>query len=630
MKFSKMTVSCFLVLLPACGALNSKTKSSVRALQVLSSENTSNDPFDQSNASPDPANTNSFDGAAYYNQYCAACHTQVDAESPTIEFSTKHYSTIEQFDDAISRDFSGMGRFSELSNNQRLAIVKALNSYLDNEIVTEFAPNEQRLFLLTQTHIGRTLRNILGTGPGALDWQQPKFSIHGSNDLAAVHSMVDTAGYFQFTERVVENNFAKFLTCPVASLNEVCVQNSIQSVGKKLFRRSLQTSEVEKFKSLAMSQGAGSLVMGTKYAMIAILNSPSFLYQSFFGVNGTLTPNELAAKIGFSITFANPDDTLIDAAESGTLATPDGIGAQVNRLLSNSALVASSFSLMMLEAWGLNLPEESFTANLYAEDVARWSGYLRGEFVRSAENSYTLANGDWRNILTRKTTFVNKALAEFYGITPVPANNSTWNEVPVSSKRGGVLASGLVMVSHSGNKYTSTTHRGLFIVNDLLCDSVPAPPENIDDIIEMAGPIFNNTTDTVKERIDKLSTVSPCSGCHTKFDSFGFVFENYDQFGRFFENRFDAPVYTKTVIRGESVEDPEQLVSLLLKRQDDLAECLMKKLHFVATSHHLENLSTNMLLAHGLKDGDQFNFKKMLESIVTHKTFPLVLEEAAK
>ncbi len=476
----------------------------------------------------------------------------------------------------------------------------------------------QSFYLLTKKHIMNTLALNFQIYVTALDYDEESLSLHQSNELASIASLSDVSGFFSMSEKLVAANLAKFLACPVESLNDSCLLLSIKTTGRKLFRRDLTADEVSRLAAIAKSLGPDQLQMGTQYAVVAMLNSPNFLYQKFYGQDGRLTDQELASRIAFFLLEANPDEALLNAAASGKLSTQTGIASEVDRILSDKSVMAHLFSNFLQESWKLTLLDETPTAEYYADQLEQLKGHITKEFALSAENIYKTKDGDFRRVFDSDTTFVNKTLAEFYDLPTTP-NDATWKEVSLPANRRGLFSTGLVMAAHSGNKYTSTIHRGLFVVNELLCQTVPDLPSNIQQLIAASG-IDLSDNDTVAQRTHKMATTQPCMSCHTRFDPYGMVFEHFDNFGKYFSTRYGAPVETMTMIKSQSVEDMPGLSNVLLLDESSLVQCFLKHLRSFASGGVLSN-QVNLAAYYNLSGSRQFQFNELVRAIILDKSF---------
>lgn len=480
--------------------------------------------------------------------------------------------------------------------------------------VTLTAP--QGTYLLTRQHIRRTLAQQFGITSAQLTWDESSLGLYESNRLAQAQTLTDFDDYFAATEKLVVDHLPRFLACSAAALDTACATETVRLAGKKLFRRSLAPDELTRYAAIARSQGDGRLAEGTRYALVALLNSPAFLYQPLYGVDGRLTELELAARIGLFVSGGNPDEQLIDAAERGELSTEAGLKGQLDRLLQDDARNAQRFADVLLEIWRVNRLDESLTAGYFPAELAAIGPDFAEEFRRTALAIH--ATRDWRGTLTHDRAVVNKKLAEAYGLSPLPADDATWQSLQLDEKRSGLLSSGLMLAAHSGSKYTNTIHRGLFTLNHLLCRTISSPP-NLQGLIDQSGVVLSDS-DTVRERVDKVGATQPCAGCHKQFDPIGLAYENLDAFGRFSTTRYGQPIDARAVVEGQPVENVAQLADVLAKNEERLAQCFFKKVFTYATGALVPE-GIDLLPAHGLAGAQRFDFDALVRAVVMNDGF---------
>jgi hypothetical protein len=83
-----------------------------------------------------------------------------------------------------------------------------------------------------------------------------------------------------------------------------------------------------------------------------------------------------------------------------------------------------------------------------------------------------------------------------------------------------------------GNSYrTSPVRRGKFILNRMLCSSVPPPPPDV--VPELPPP---DPTKTLRQQMADHRTKPSCATCHTIMDALGFAFEHFDGAGNYRPN----------------------------------------------------------------------------------------------
>ena len=96
----------------------------------------------------------------------------------------------------------------------------------------------------------------------------------------------------------------------------------------------------------------------------------------------------------------------------------------------------------------------------------------------------------------------------------------------VMPQRKGILTHPAWLVAHSGNFATDPIRRGKWIREKLLAGRVPEIPITVD------AQVPENPHQTLRERIESVTSQSQCWKCHRKMNPLGMPFENFDDFGR--------------------------------------------------------------------------------------------------
>jgi hypothetical protein len=120
--------------------------------------------------------------------------------------------------------------------------------------------------------------------------------------------------------------------------------------------------------------------------------------------------------------------------------------------------------------------------------------------------------------------FVSNASAFLYG------NGVKAGSLPVEldpAERLGIFTQPAVIASHSGPTTSRLVKRGVFFVRKVMCMPLGSPPPGTDTTVPDAP------SATERERVEAVTTVAPCSGCHAFINPFGFMLENYDAIGRY-------------------------------------------------------------------------------------------------
>jgi hypothetical protein len=215
-----------------------------------------------------------------------------------------------------------------------------------------FQPAPGLLRRLTQTQFRNSIRDLLGVTVETTDLQDDDwtggFATIGAGILStsedgvvAFQTQVEAA-----VDSVISDNTKRtaLLGCtPSGAADDACIKGFVQSFGLRAWRRPLEAAEVERVVAVATKAATdlGSATEGARWATIALLNSPNFLYRPELGAAGAngglrFTGHELAGRLAYLILNSTPDKALLDQAASGALASADGIRTAVTGLLSST------------------------------------------------------------------------------------------------------------------------------------------------------------------------------------------------------------------------------------------------------------------------------------------------------
>jgi hypothetical protein len=343
---------------------------------------------------------------------------------------------------------------------------------------------------------------------------------------------------------------------------DACASAFLETLASRAFRRPLEPTELDGLLGVYLTgkEQDDTFRGGIELAIQAVLQSPSFLYHVERGQmqpNGlfVLDEHELAAALGFFLLDSVPDDELWAAAERGDLADADGVRAQVERLLQDPR-VQANVATMFTRWFGtphivdVERDDPAFTDTLRAS--------MRAETERFVHDVLWARDASMHELFTSRETFVDAELAALYGV-PHPGGDEM---VPVTlpeDQRAGLLTHASVLASRAHADESSIVHRGLLVARDLLCIKYGVPPEGATDPSASMG-------DTEREKATYRMSTAPCSACHSTFEPFGVLLENYDAIGRFRTETPTAPVESSW-----DIEAPESLAGSYA-RFLDLAE----------------------------------------------------------
>ena len=173
---------------------------------------------------------------------------------------------------------------------------------------------------------------------------------------------------------------------------------------------------------------------------------------------------------------STPDADLLAAADAHQLSTPEGVAAQVTRLMKTDSFKSTlSFFHQQWVGWS-----DVVGASKAAAITPTWDAGLQDNLVHESElfvQSVFASGGTYKDLLTATHTFVNPTLAQFYGIT-YPGTGTDFLRVDAVPHRAGLLTQASVLAGHARPDLSSPVKRGYMIRKSLLC-TVPPPPSGV-------------------------------------------------------------------------------------------------------------------------------------------------------
>jgi Protein of unknown function (DUF1592)/Protein of unknown function (DUF1588)/Protein of unknown function (DUF1595)/Protein of unknown function (DUF1585)/Protein of unknown function (DUF1587) len=330
--------------------------------------------------------------------------------------------------------------------------------------------------------------------------------------LDAAHGLLDKPGWFP---------------CNLAAVEPACIADFVSTFGELVYRRPLTQDELARFSGLY----AQSIELeadprkAVEWVTATMLSSSHFLFRVELDAAQDVhrpASYEMASRLSYLLWQTMPDAELFRAAKAGELADPAKIEAQVRRMLASpKAFRVYEF----FEQW-LNLDELASLAR-DAEVYPEFSPHLV-ELLAAEGRSFIyelLSNGGTlKDLFSADFTLANHELALHYGLTDVP-DGTSFVKVQAPGRSGVLTQAGLIVHDHAAS--TSMVRRGLKLRTELLCQTVPAPPADVD----VSPPVINGEL-TQRERLNQHRTKESCAVCHQLMDPVGAVFDTFDAVGR--------------------------------------------------------------------------------------------------
>ena len=463
-----------------------------------------------------------------------------------------------------------------------------------------YEPPTAAMTRLTQTQYARVVHDVFGSDIAVPARLEPDLRDGGLVAIGASKATISPRGAELYeaaaisvaAQALAEERRDDIVPCmPAAVRDEACAEQFVVETGRRLWRRPLTDDEVAKLTQLAVraAETLGDFHVGLEHALSAMLQSPKFLFRTEIGSETSegrvVTPYELATRLSFFLWNTAPDDALLDAAETGRLATPEGVEAEVDRMLEDER-ARDGVRQIFTDLFELDRLDELVKAPQVFEHASEDVGpSAREETLRTIEWLAFEQNADFRDLLTTRTTFLNRKLASIYSV-PAPARDGfAMFEFPEDHPRAGTgflgHASFLSLAAHPVS--TSPTLRGKFIRQKLLCHLIPSPPAGVDTSI----PEPSGEAPTLRARIQEHLSNPACSSCHLITDPMGLGLENFDGIGVY--RTHDNGVLIEPAGTLDEIEfaDARELASVLRGHQD-FAPCLTKKVYSYALGHEPE------------------------------------------
>ena len=356
----------------------------------------------------------------------------------------------------------------------------------------------------------------------------------------------------------------EFNTCTGGD-EPACIRTLVERSGRKLWRRTLTTTEVDAIMTGAeAARTEGAYVDGVQTALMSLIASPDFFFFQQ-PADGVVSGTVLAERLASTIWQQAPDDTLLDAAERGALETREGLEAEVARLLADPR--ADETFADFLKHWvapeKVNTIDEALAATtrqpmLYPLFKAPADG-ADGIAYAAALDAWlateaSVTTGSFENLMLSQKLAVNEAVTRNLGLTPATQLELRTAD---SERRVGLLGQPSVLAAYGRFESSDPVQRGVFLLRHALCNDLPPPDASVNTSLPSAEN-FNTTRD----RFATATTIDACKGCHSLINPLGFAFENFDAVGAFRLTENGHPVDAKAKLPLSSGTEVDGLADL--------------------------------------------------------------------
>ena len=426
-----------------------------------------------------------------------------------------------------------------------------------------------------------------------------------------------------------------------------------RTLARKAYRRPPTDAELDTLVStfdlgtrnkLAYPQALGLMLKG-------ILVSPQFLFitpaaaaESNAGIV-QLDDYQLASRLSYFLWATMPDAELMTLADRGELHKPPVLQAQTKRLLDDprSRALFDGFGAQWLNVGGLQ--RQVFDPALFPQMTPALRQGMYDE-VRLFFQSIVRDNEPAIRFVDSDYTYLNGTVAAIYGLEST-VRGPEMRKVRLSdSNRGGVLSMPGILAASSLPNRTSAVKRGVWVLEQVLGEHVPAPPPDVPALDKQDPAAVARLT--LRQRTELHRTNPVCANCHKILDPIGFGLEKFDAIGRWrdrdtngevIDSSGELPSPEGSGSEGSGSEGsgseglspkrfsgPADLKAIIAQRNRDVARNLVEKMLAYALGRKLEgydeivvdDLMSDLAGADG-KDG--YRMRAIITGVVTSYPF---------
>ena len=310
------------------------------------------------------------------------------------------------------------------------------------------------------------------------------------------------------------------------------VLDVVADFAPKAFRRPLAPGEAEAYARLAkplLAEGR-DFINALRVPLRAVLSAPPFLFHGTAPApenDAVLDDYGVATRLAYFLWRSPPDDRLLALAAHGKLSDDATVAAEVERLLDDprSERFVKDFAGQAFRLYELHATTPD--AGLYPEYDERLGQAMAAEtelfFAELIDGNRSVGH-----LVDADFTFVNRRLAEHYGIDDIGGQHMRRVDLPPESVRGGLLAQAAIHKLTANGTTSSPVPRGNFVLANLLGQPAPPPPPNVAGL----EPDTRGTT-TIREQLQAHRENPMCATCHIVIDPPGLALESFDPIGGF-------------------------------------------------------------------------------------------------
>jgi mono/diheme cytochrome c family protein len=503
---------------------------------------------------------------------------------------------------------------------------------------------------LTKTEYANTLRDLYGVDPSIAAGLPDEVSGEGYlNSL----SPLQLEQYLNIADQVLRRIVAPDGAPPTAVQKRLfgeplarnaadpraAARNVARSLARKAYRRPPTEAELDVLLTTYDLGRRNNLTHQQSLHLMlkAILVSPQFLFitPAARGVAETtaaatgivpLDDYQLASRLSYLLWATLPDDELMALADSGRLHEPEVLQAQAKRLLDDrrSRALFDGFGAHWLRVGGLQ--RQVFDPALFPQMTPAMRQAMYDE-VRLFFESIVREDQSVIRFVDADYSYLNETLAGIYGLQKTVKGPAMRRVRLSDGNRGGVLGMPGILAATSFPNRTSPVKRGIWVLEQVLGDHVPAAPPDVPALDKQDQAAVANLT--VRQRTELHRTNPVCANCHQILDPIGFGLEKFDAIGRWRDRDSNGQPIDATgeLPGGRHFSGPRDLKGILAERTGNVARNLLERLLAYALGRKLEGydeIVVDQLMDEGAAaagGGGSYRMRSLIYGVVTSYPF---------
>lgn len=462
--------------------------------------------------------------------------------------------------------------------------------------VNDFEPGPMAMRRLTRGQYISTVKALFGNTLTVLPPTEVDIRVEGLLTVGASTASITPAGMERYEasarqiagEVLSPERRERVLDCApedVAAPDDECARRFIEGTAPGVLRRALRDGEADVYVGVARTatETVGDFYRGLEAVLSGWLLSPDFLFiqerahprdaeRDEYGAR--LTGVTLASRLSYFLWSQGPDGELLEAALNGELDTDEGYEAQVERLLADEGRLKVGVRALFIDLYDMEkLARAEKDPVAYPQFTNNVLEDAREQTLRTIIDHLVTRRADYRDLFTTRETFITRALGPLYNL-PVAEDwqPTTFTE---NGPRAGILSHVSFLALQARSTRSSPVLRGNFVLEALLCTTIPPPPADVN--FEAIAPESGSGA-TARDRLAVHRADPACAGCHDLIDPIGLAFENFDAVGQFRTEENGQTIETHGDLFGEPFVDVRGFYATL-RDSPLLTPCIVRQLY---------------------------------------------------